>query len=499
MKNVLVYAPFARWPIHFETDLEIIRNKLDQGCKVTVLYCDGSLYTCEPNYDHDRFLCASCKSRFKNGIKWLSSDRCITKSFERLTSEQRLSVEDIRKTVFSSLDEVMGFTLDGAPLGIGAISSTITQFREPKLSIETCRKQLTDHLAGAVMVWYSLRCHLMDDSPDELVLFNGRFASLLPALEAAKSLGIRAYVHERAGALNRYSLSVNSFPHVLEHIKNQIEHVWEESPLNLNEKVAIARSWYKEREESLPQSWVSFTDQQTGGLIPGLNPSVLNICLFNSSEEELEVVPGWKEELLYRDQNEGLQRLIRDLDPSRVHLMLRVHPNLSGISNSQIREIMRIAEAHPELTYIPPESPVSTYALIKAVDGILTFSSTVGIEAVYHGSPSILLGHSMYEDLDGCIRPTSHKELVRLLHSSQKQDLLQMIPDDKRHLSAMKYGFFGKKWGLPFLHVATESIFSARMKKGNEQVRLRASWLPRKLERANRHLRRRLGLPHSEF
>lgn len=52
MKRILIFAPFAKWAPHFETDLEIIRARPDQGREVAALACDGLLPTCERNDPH---------------------------------------------------------------------------------------------------------------------------------------------------------------------------------------------------------------------------------------------------------------------------------------------------------------------------------------------------------------------------------------------------------------------------------------------------------------
>jgi len=61
---------------------------------------------------------------------------------------------------------------------------------------------------------------------------------------------------------------------------------------------------------------------------------------------------------------------------------------------------------------------VDSYDIVSAADVVLTFGSTIGIEAAYYGKPSILLGRAVYEDLGSCYVPSSHDELMKLLSSS---------------------------------------------------------------------------------
>ena len=94
-------------------------------------------------------------------------------------------------------------------------------------------------------------------------------------------------------------------------------------------------------------------------------------------------------------------------------LYLRVHPNLAGVDNRQTQQIAQLDS--PLMTVIPADDPTSTYALLRHADTVLSYGSTVGIEAVYWGIPSVLAGASFYRDLGGTYNPATHAELVALL------------------------------------------------------------------------------------
>ena len=110
-----------------------------------------------------------------------------------------------------------------------------------------------------------------------------------------------------------------------------------------------------------------------------------------------------------------MHRLFNSFDgDSSFHFYLRVHPNLMDYENTQIREIRKL-ERYGNLTIIMPESKIHTYSLLDSCHSIITFGSTVGVEACYWGKPSILAARAIYEDLNCCYIPRDHADLIRLL------------------------------------------------------------------------------------
>jgi hypothetical protein len=276
-------------------------------------------------------------------------------------------------------------------------------------------------------------------------------------------------VHERAGCLEKYSLTTDVSPHDLPVMKRVIETTYAESSLEETEKTRIAYEWYEERRNSKPQSWYSFTAHQRNGHLPDLAPDRCNVVIFNSSDDELEAFDDWRNPF-YADQSDGIRRIVEDLGKDeRFRLFLRVHPNLKNLENSQTREIKEITAQFSELTVIPAASEISTYNLIEACDVVITFGSTVGIEAALAGKTVFLMGRAFYEDLQCCIIPKSHDDFIRLLSSFVKGNT-EMIPSSNEVTrGVVTYGFFNKMWGEDYKYVKPYSVAkSVMVRHGHE-------------------------------
>ena len=92
---------------------------------------------------------------------------------------------------------------------------------------------------------------------------------------------------------------------------------------------------------------------------------------------------------------------------------------------------------------------------MDACEKVISFGSTMGIESVYWGKPSILAGRSIYEDLGGCYIPNDHEELIDLIND-------QLNP--LSNLGALKYGYFQSLAGIPYIYYNPESLFKGKFK-----------------------------------
>ena len=480
VKHLVIFCPIVQWPVHFETDLEIAQQHLDMGWNVTFLHCCGALPSCAQNPHHRTTCCKRCVTKFKKGIRWLGNDRVTVREFQCLTEEQQKVVAALSASSFPTIDELKKFTVDGADIGLAVVGSIISFLREPKPDLRQHQTLFTAYLQAAVMAFLSIRNQLSAIKPDAFVLFNGRFVELRAALYASKVLGIPTYVHERAGVLKRYSLLYNSSPHSIATIKTTIDAVYAESSLSEEEKKIIAFEWYSERRSNKAQSWYSFTAKQREGLLPDFAQDRLNLVIFNSSEDENESFADWRNPF-YTEQNEGIKRIVADLSgDQRFKVFLRVHPNLRNVNNSQTKTIQQLEELFPSLTVIPADSPVSTYGILDTCDIVLVFGSTIGIEAVYSGKPSFLMGRAFYDEMGCCVTPTSHEDLMKLLLLFAEDERNMLPPKDVAMLAVVKYGFFQKSWGKDYKYVRPCHVGKSVMIRNGKETLLRpslVSWL----------------------
>jgi hypothetical protein len=191
-----------------------------------------------------------------------------------------------------------------------------------------------------------------------------------------------------------------------------------------------------------------------------------NIVIFNTSEFEFAAIDDSRMAGLYPSQLQGILRIKSSLigHLSEYHVYLRMHPHLRIASHNENQPFYDLEGEN--LTVIPPESSVNSYALIIHCDCVVTFGATPGIEATFWGKPSILAGPSLYQGLNVTYNPASHEELMELL---LKDDL-----KPKPRLGALIYGYYWNRFGIPYKYVKHKAIKELESFKGRE---LKPSWI----------------------
>lgn len=463
--KILIFDPFAEWSPHFETDLELAQLHLDQGDEVHFVICDGDLLSCDINPEHDISKCWRCISRRRRGLKLLSHS---TESLPiaSVDSKDRSFVRETDKSERYSSD-LKQISVGNFDIGYGVLSSLISITRNSDPDLKEYSDMIRRLHMSCLIVFLSMQHHLKRENYDRVYIYNGRFGLMRAALRACEKTGTPFFTHERGSSIYHYSLFENTMPHDIEYLQRSILNAWEAAPDSVDRERIGAR-FFEDREKGIIKNWFSFIKNQQADLMPpGWDSGNTNISIFLSSEDEFAAIGDFWENPLYSDQNDGIRKIIESLKgDGDIMLYIRVHPNLSGVENKQTSFLYSINEKRVQV--IHPDDPVSTYALIKNSDKVVTFGSTVGLEATFWGIPSILAGQSWYRDLGSTYNPSNHEELIMMVHQ-------QLEPKDPK--GAIKYGYYFNTFGKKFKYYNPEGLFGGEFKG----VRLMPSFLIRGL------------------
>ena len=429
----------------FETELELIRNHEKAGDSVHVLQCSGNLEDCHWNKARSKSRCAECRSRFKKG--WSTLNQSGNVELKQFPSLKELPLSDLPKD-FDSVEELKLYLYDGEKIGYGIASSLISRYRDHRFDTHVYRQEILRTLIASVHVYETLKQEFEKFNPDRVYVFNGRIANHLPAVLLCKRMGIEYYTYEVASSLNRYVLRKNATVHDISILHEEIEKLWSAGGSDRGE---IAKSWFEQKRAGIKKdNLISFTQHQKKGRLPkGFDPARKNIAIFNGTIDEYAAIESFENPIYSPDETSGIRCILEAFDhDNRYMFYLRTHPHMKKISrsrNSQLRDIDALASRFSNLHVIWPADIIDSYALINACEKIITFGSTIGVEAAYWGKPSILAGgHGIYRYL-GCVYvPKTHEELVKLL----EQEDLPPLPADL----ALKYGYreLSSHTGIPF-------------------------------------------------
>ena len=411
----IVFYPIYHQTPHFETELELMKKHLDAGDTVYTMVCKSDLKTCLFNPGNRLILCFYCHSFIKNGLKRIKNKNLKVISYPKMKVDYKVIPSE-----FQNIDELKRFTLNGVALGLSAASSLISRFnREHNLDTIKYEKEVRVEVKNSYYLSQVFERFVFTEiKPDLVYIFNGRISTTGPVVDVCKSNGISFITHERGGQIGHYWLIPGTIPHDVKNAYSEIEKL--SRSLDETTLTNIGSKFYIDRRNKVEQGWYSFTKHQKIDSLPSsLSKNRKNIMIFNSTIEEFAAVKGWQKPLfLFIDEIEALSSILERFRSDKNKMFyLRIHPNLRGNDNSQIHSLMDLSTKYSNLEIIPPESPIDSYSLLDNSDVVISFGSTIGIEASFWDKPSIQLGMAFYNNLDSVYIPQTVDQLYDLIES----------------------------------------------------------------------------------
>jgi hypothetical protein len=483
---------------HLETEGDIIQQHLDQGDEVLRLVCKSSMPICTNNRNHDLNICAECVCHRK-ALMNLITPKVQEKPIFKLTAQDKLAIGRFN-FLGNRLAELKSLTFGEFDIGLAVASVVVDATKNPDPDLGPILTQVNDWIGVTLAAYLSTLNMLTSERPDRVYVINGRWCYTRAVLRACQARGVPCFCHDRGGDLGRYLLVESRLLHEIAGHTAAIEKCW--GLANPADREVIGGEFFKGKAKGIERQWFSFVEGQKQGELPqDWSDSRRNIAVFMTSEFEFAAIGPEYNYRFYKDQNDALAQILTSLEEfdAPIHLNVRCHPNMKGIRNPNIDWLRNLRS--PKATIIDPESPVSSYHLLLKCDKVLTFGSTMGIEAVYWKKASILGGPSLYQNLGATYNPTTHEELVEML--------LADLPPKSRE-GALKYGYYELAKGVRHEYYQPETPFRGTFKHRSfvqdapwhlrwvaKMARQRWVWnLSWRISRLHRrYLRFRLGLP----
>ena len=469
--KVLFYEPYGIYEYHFETSLEIIQTHLDKGDEVIFIGCDGNFTSCDVNIFHNKLKCLKCVSRRKEGMKLLSPRIRYKNIFNTDTNIK--NEFDANSKHLSSIEELKNYRTQNFDIGYSVLSTLISEIRDPWPKLDKYEKTISELITTSLNIYYSMRHHIQIEKPDRVYAFNGRLCIQRAVLRACEFSNVDCFLHERGANIHKYSLFKNAMPHDIAYVTKKINESWALADKSTREK--IGSDFFIDKRDGGSTRWYSFTSAQNDELPKNWDESKYNIAIFDSSEDEFISISDNYVVPYYGTQFKALSALKEEsLKQNKIHFYLRMHPNQKNSKNRDyIKTILNLDSKN--FTVVPPESPISSYSLMNAVSKVISFGSTMGIEATFWGKPSILIGKCLYSNLDGTHQATTHEEVLSLINN----DI-----ECKERGEALKFGLYFNTFGYPFKYYKAKN-FREGIFKGKP---VRPNLLMRSLERIYKFL-----------
>jgi len=410
----------------------------EQGHEVTLAYCDNSISRyCGVNTAQSKGACKTCRLYMHSLLKAKPVRHCKGLNLIKYTDHELSTVE----FSYNSVNDIKNIYYKGVAVGLAAYSSFLSISRNLYPKIDSHFRNYFDKLLQSACNYTDFTLDLVERiKPDIVCGLNSRAVYSRPVRDITRIKGIPYEcwegAYDRRSQYRKTSFG-DSTPHDPETNRRLVEEKWSNSALPEEERAKIGEEFYYKRRNSIPAGDKLYVKNQLSGKLPDdFDTSKHNILILNSSEDEYaSISEDFSIGFPFQSQYIGIRYISDALSGMPdYHLYLRIHPNLKGISYLYHTKLYELEKDHPNLTVIPPESPISTYSMIDVCEKILVFGSMTGPEATYWGKPVILMYNSLYAKLDMTYNPHTPKEVIDLITT---EDL-----PAKSRVQAIKFGYF---------------------------------------------------------
>lgn len=446
MSNKIIIIEFGNTTPHLETALEIGKRHLERGDQVFFYFLGQSVpYKEGLRITRRRASLYFCKLPERRGAQLL---RCENfKYIDNIALPRKI----VTPPKFDTIKDLMSFRWRGFDAGMAAASSLISLTSDSNPDMSEHNELISKMISSYASVYSFVEQLVLDLNPDAVYTFNGRFCNNRAVLRACEHSGVQIHLHERGCNKDKFVV-YDHLPHDQNKIEDSMVKAWARAQ-DTTTRDNIARQFFEDRRNGTPKDWHSFTSLQTKGTLPSL-PHGKRICTyFSSSDDEFVAVGEIFKSKGWPDQMAAVLDLIAVFSGRQDdHLILRLHPHLLKKSRKDLDRWLALSRIQ-HITVIPPDSEVSSYTLLDNSSVVFSFGSTVGIEAVYWGIPSVLLGPSFYEKLN-CVHSVTGKEgIISLLN----EEHLTCTPS-----KALPYGYYSGSFGETFKFYRAQTLGSGR-------------------------------------
>jgi hypothetical protein len=435
-----------------------------RGAEVHALICDGSLTACaeceaslypklQRFVDHGpaRDLCRDCRWPAENVYKSLGIK--LHRMGDWLTAEQRAEARRLATSI--PFEQIEDFTFEGLKIGEHAYAGALRFFATGSLDEERrAEPVLRRYLESALLTAFASR-HLMRSLGFTSAVFtHGIYVPWGIVGEVARQERVHVSNWNVAYRKRRFIFSHDdTYHHTL--LDEPREH-WEALDLSPVQERELMQYLGSRRDGMF--DWIVFHRPSSRNADEiakqiSLDPSRPAIGLLTNV--------AWDAQLHYPANAfpNMLEWLVQTCEyfatRPDLQLLIRVHPaEISGFPPSRqpiLAELRkRLPSLAPNIIVVPPESGLSTYALMSLCNSAIIYGTKMGVELTSVGLPVIVAGEAWIRNKGITLDASSPEEYFRLLAQLPFRERLGP-PQLARARRYAYHFFFNRMIPLPFI------------------------------------------------
>jgi hypothetical protein len=406
--RVLV-ASLRGWSTHNAYELVIAQALRLRGARVALLTCGGGMPACELGWSRRAYPrpCDRCA--------WLT-DRIATVSggIERHRLGERLPWGvDARRAPREPMEHVQ--RLGDAPAGARVSAAwllkvtNLERVPDAPLVLEDFAVALEGVERAAQAIFDELR-------PDVVFLLNGLFGAERTVRELALRRGVRAPTYEIAPRGDALVLSQRTPAPDYD-----VDRLWasvRDRPLSARQRAeTVALLEDRARGIGAHESYYEAVEEDPAALRAALRlgerervVSLFTNVIWDSATLDHDVG--------FASMFDWVEQAIRLAAGRELALVVRIHPGEARWGTREhVHEVVlsRLGELPANVRLVSPEDPLSSYALLDTSELLLTYTTTVGLEAATRGKRVAVAGATHYRGRGFTTDVAGPEDLVRVL------------------------------------------------------------------------------------
>lgn len=422
-----------------------------RGADVHMLLCDKILPACE----HLTWYKTPDLADFvKRGVSKPICQKCFNPAIEKcrafgipvhtysefLGSAERKTAVEISNSL--SFEEIPGFCLDGLRVGEHALAGALRFFARGTLEDQQGAEPVLRHyLRAALLTVYAARNCFDRFNFQSASFHHGIYVPQGLIGEVARQRGVRIANWQVAYRKKSFIFSHHdTYHHTM--LTEPVES-WKKIPWN--PKIEADLMAYLKSRWQGTQDWIWFHDQPQENLKEIVKETGVD---FSRPSIGLLTNVMWDAQLHYPanafpNMKEWIVQTIRYFGARpELQLIIRIHPaelrgtvKSSQLMSDEIRKSFPVLP--PNVFVIPPESQISTYALMMQCNAAIIYGTKTGVELTSMGIPVIVAGEAWIRNKGLTLDAHSIPEYFQILD----QLPLPRSKDDSQLEMARKYAY----------------------------------------------------------
>jgi hypothetical protein len=459
--RTLIFSPYLS-SLFNAVMLDRLQEEIHAGTeKIYFLSCFQTFNICSFNREGDSSNCYYCEANIRNTLKLVEGDYEQLRLADLITPGDRAIADDFFKNVTEITHDLHYENFDA---GEASISPYITRTRDKNLVRDNKEGFLRRVSYNSLLAYLGVKRFLQEQKIDRVLFFNGRLDYTRSVLRACQALDIDCYLYERVRPGGIIECFHNVLPHTITARQQLIDEAWADPTVPQEEKIKIGSNYFERKRKGEVIIAKSFVQAQEKNLLPaGIDFSRKNVVLYNSSDDEIAAVGPMYKNPFFQDQESGIHYVVDFYGQKHpeINLIIRMHPNLKGLTYQYVNVIRALHQKYPNVYVIAPESEVDTYALLDTAWKVISFGTSMGLEASFWGKPVVLLAKARYFYADVAHVPADTSEVDAILEND-------LGPKDR--VNPVKFGYYylngGTKARYFFSKGLNENFFKGQpMKK----------------------------------